>query len=257
MLKSEEKKIFFNLKSQILIVLLLAIIPIEMFAQLDKSILKKSDDAYFPTLSKFNFTIKLYEDNEYDKYYELKCYIKGNKKYLAIFKNPPIVRRRAQLRIGDKIISYLAKINRTTEISAKAAFAGSTFSEEDILSASLGYFYDLEKVEEVNLDGRKVLKLFLKSRSKETSYYRIESFIDKKTLLPIKRTYYSFSNQKIKELKVIEIRKNKKGVEYIHLIMYDSLRKGTYAEVIMKDFEFPKRLDNRMFTKRYMEIATQ
>lgn len=142
-------------------------------------------------------------------------------------------------------------------MSAKAAFAGSTFSEEDVLSASLGYYYDLEKLEEVNLNDTEVLKLFLKSRSKETSYYRIESFINKETLLPIKRVYYSFSNQKIKELKVLEIRKNKKKVEYIHLIMYDSLRNGTYAEVTMKNFEFPQELDDRMFTKRYMEIATQ
>ena len=223
----------------------------------DKTILKKSDDAYFPNIAKFSATMKLFENGKYDKYYELTVYIKGNQKYLAIFDNPPITRRRATLRVGDKILFYLGKINRTTEMSAKAAFSGSTLSEEDVLSAALGNYYDLEKVEKTKLNGQKVLKLFLKSRSKETSYYRIESYINAKTLLPIKREYFSFSNQKIKEMEFIEIKKKGNKTEYIHFIMYDSLRKGTYTDVIMQNFTIFHNLDNRMFTKRYMEIATQ
>lgn len=227
------------------------------YSQVDKNILKKSDDAFFPGVAKFTADMKLYENNKYDRYYEFTCYIKGNRKYLAITKNPPIVRRRAHLRVGEKIWSYLGKINRTVEMSAKASFAESVFSEEDILSTSLGYYYNLEKVEEVELNGKKALKLLLKSPTKKTAYYRIESFIDEKTLLPIKRCYYSFSNQKIKEMDVIEIRKKDNKLQYAHLIMYDALRKGRYTEVEFKDFEYPDDLDDRMFTKRYMEIACE
>lgn len=176
---------------------------------------------------------------------------------MALFTNPPIARRQAQLRLGDKILIYLGKINRTIEVSAKAAFAESDFTEEDVLNASLGYYYDLEKVEETELNGEKVLKLNLKSRSKKNAYYRIESFINEKTLLPVKRNYYSFSNQKIRELQVDVIKKEGGKIQYVHLTMYNSLRKGTYTGVTMQDFEFPKNLDDRMFTKRYMEIATQ
>ncbi len=176
---------------------------------------------------------------------------------MAIFKDPPVVRRIAHLRVGEKIWIYFGKINRTKEISAKAAFAESTLAEEDLLSVSLGYYYNLEKVEEVELDGRKVLKLTLKSPSKETAYYKIESFIDSETFLPIKRYYYSFSNHKIREMKVIEIKKEGEKTKYIRFVMYDLLRKGTYTEVEIKDFEYFSDLSDKMFTKKYMEIAVE
>ncbi len=243
------------MKSKILFLFLMAVMS--AYPQVDKSILKKSDDAFFPEIAKLTVVMKLYDHNKYNRYYELTCYVKGNRKYLAIFKNPPIVRRRAQLRVGEKIWYYMGKINRTWEMSAKASFGESVFTEEDVLSTSLGYYYNLEKVEDVELNGKKVLKLSLKSHIKKTAYYRIESFIDKKTLLPIKRNYYSFSNQKIKELDVIEIRKKNNKLQYAHLIMHDSLRKGRYTEVEFKNFEYPEKLSDRMFTKRYMEIACE
>ena len=244
---------------------LLLMIPSMLFPQINKNIfegkykniLARSDAAFFPRISKFKFTIKLYENNKYLRYYELTCYLKGDRQYLAILTNPPVVRRQAQLRRGDIIWFYLGRINRTYETSAKASFEASTFTEEDLLSSSLGYFYKLGKIEEVELNGQKALELFLKSRSKKTAYYRIESFINRKTLLPIKRIYYSFSNQKIKVEKIIKIIKKNNKLQYLHLIMYDSLIKGRYSDIVMKNFEYPDNLDDRIFTKRYMEIATQ
>ena len=243
----------------------LIFIPSFLFAQAKenlinnkyKDILERSDEAFFPKISKFNFTMKLYENNKYLRYYQLHCYVKGYRKYLAVITGPPIVSRQASLRRDDIIWTYLAKINRTYEVSAKAAFEASTFSEEDLLSSSLGYFYKLDKVEETQLNGQKVLELFLTTRSNKNAYYRIESFISEETLLPIERVYYSFSNQKIKVEKIIDVKKKDGRLEYLHLIMYDSLIKGRYSDIVMQNFEYPENLDDRMFTKAYMEAATQ
>jgi len=236
---------------------LFLISAIAVYPQTEKNLLKKSDDAFFPKIAKLTVIMKLYNHNKYSRFYELTCFVKGNRKYLVIFKNPPIVRRRAQLRVGDKIWFYMGKINRTSEMSAKASFSESVFTEEDVLSTSLGYYYNLERVDEVELNGIKVLKLSLKSLIKKTAYYRVESFIDSKTFLPIKRIYYSFSNHKIKELNVVEIKKKDNILQYVHMIMYDSLRKGRYTEVEFKDFEYLDNLSDRIFTKRYMEIACE
>ncbi len=121
---------------------------------------------------------------------------------------------------------------------------------------SLGFFYNFESASDVIYEEKKAVQINLKSPSKSTSYYRIESVIDAETFLPLARYYYSYSNQKIKEMKVNEIRKGKK-IEYVKLTMYDLLKKGTYTEVEMKDFEFPANLDDKMFTKRYMELASE
>lgn len=227
------------------------------YSQTGDDILEKSDKAFFPEMAKFKLRMKIYENNKYSQHYDLECYIKGSRKYLALFKDPPIVRRTAHLRVDDNIWVYLAKINRTKQISAKASFSESAFSEEDILSTSLGYYYNLEKVEKTELNEKQVLKLSLKSPTKKTAYYRIESFIDEKTLLPIKRLYYSFSDQKIKELDIIKIIKEGNKLKYLHLIMYDALRKGCYTEVEMSNFEYTLTLSDKMFTKKYMEMSCE
>ncbi len=222
-----------------------------------ENILARSDAAFFPQLAHFELTMKLYENNSYARYYQLDCFVKGDRKYLAVITDPPVVRRQSELRVDDVIWTYLASINRTYETSAKASFEASTFSEEDLLSSTLGYLYKLEKVEKVKLGGKEALELFLAARSDRNAYYRIDSYINEQTLLPIERDYYSFSDQKIKVEKFIEIRKKDNKLQYLHLVMYDSLIKGRYTDVVMQNFEYPNRLDDRMFTKRYMEIATQ
>lgn len=224
---------------------------------LDDTILKKSDAAFFPKIAELTIYMELFENDKYQRYYEVKGYIKGNRKYLAVFQNPPLVRKRAHLRVGNIIWEYFGKINKTMRISAKANFSNSVFSEEDILNSSLEYYYRLMNLENAKINGKKVLKLSLINRSDDTAYKRIDAFIDPETYLPVKRDYYSFSDQKIKELIVKDIRIRDGQLEYVCLIMYDLLRKGRYTKLEMKDIKYLNHLPDRMFTRKYLEIAIE
>jgi len=121
----------------------------------------------------------------------------------------------------------------------------------------LGYYYNLAKTEEIVENDKKMLKLSLVSPSKETAYYKIDAYIDAETYLPIKRYYYSFSGEKIKELKIDELKKDKSGLSYVKMTMTDLLRKGVYTIVEMQNFKNNIDLNDRMFSKKYMEIACE
>lgn len=238
-----------------LLVTTILIIPILGLAQND--ILKKSDDSFFPKVAKFTLTMKLYEKNKYRNYYEIDCYIEGPRKYLAVFRNPPIVRKQAHLRVENNIWHYLGKIKKSIRISAKANFSGSVFSEEDILSTSLAYFYNLDHTEEIVLEGIKTIKLTLLTKSKNNAYSKIEMFIDAETFVPIKRYYYSYSGLKIKEMIVKDIKMDNGKLKYAEITMVDLLRNGRYTEIIFDNIQHLKDIPDRMFTKKYMEIASE
>jgi len=222
-----------------------------------EEILKNSDSTFIPVMAKLKMRLELYEGNKYKRYYEFECYLKGNRKYLLIFKNPPIVRQRAQLRVGNVIWNYLGKINKTTKMSARAMFLDSTFTQEDIMNSTLNYLYKVEKTETVTLNQTRYYKLYLKAKSKKTAYYRIITYINADSLLPLKRDYFSFSNQKIKEMKILNIIRSKGKTKEISLSVYDTLRPGRYTKVRFYDIDTGVNLPDRMFTERYMELAAR
>ncbi len=222
-----------------------------------ENLLVKSDNAFFPTIAKFECTLKNYEGGEYKNYYDLITYMKGNRKYLAYTVDPPIARRESHLRVDNEIWIYLGKIKKSTRISAKANFSGSTFTEEDILSTSLAYYYNLTNVQTVNVENRQLIKLTMLSKSDETAYKKIESFIDENTYLPVTRYYYSYSNQRIKELNIKDIVRRDGKLVKAKFVMKDLLRQGVYTELYIKNVEYLDDLPDRMFTKKYMEIASE
>lgn len=222
-----------------------------------EEILIKSDSAFIPEMATMKMRMELYNNNSYIRYYEFSCFLKGNNKYLLIFKDPPIVRKRAQLRVNDVIWNYLGKINKTTKISARAMFLNSVFTQEDIMNTTLNYLYRVDKVETVKYKSIKYYKLSLISRNNNSAYYRIETFINAKNFLPLKRDYYSYSNNKIKEMEIKSIKRESGKTKSVSLIVYDTLRPGRYTKVIFYNINKDVNLPDRMFTKKYMELAIE
>lgn len=246
------KKIFISLAILFLLTLNLSC----TFAAEEMNILQKSDNAFFPNEAKFKFRMEDYENNKFKRYYLFNGYIKGSDRYLLVGKEPAIFKGTVQLRVGDIIFYYLKRIDKTNQVSARVAFYSSLLSQEDVMSTKLSNFYNLETYTPKQIDGNNVYMLTLIAKSKEVAYYKIVSYINSNNYLPMKREYYSFSGQKIKEMIIDDLQIMDGKLSSMKFTMYDCLRKELYSKVIISDFEYNKAIPDIFFTKTYMKIVS-
>jgi outer membrane lipoprotein-sorting protein len=161
-------------------------------------ILLDSALSFIPEVSEFTITIENYVSGPKAQWYELKCYMNGGGKYLAIYTNPNLLLGQGTLRNGNMIYYYVKKADRMTQIAAERNFEQSTLSQEDILNTMLSTNYAIADGQSVKLDsgkfpegGTQCYRLNLVSNNKNAAYAKITAYIDADTLLPIKREYYS------------------------------------------------------------------
>lgn len=219
-------------------------------------LLEKSDAAYFLGEARFSFRMDDYEQGEYKRYYLFDGYVKGIDKYLLVGLEPAAVRGTSHLRVEDTIYYYMKRIDRMRQVSARVAFYDSLLSLEDVLSTKLAVFYDVDGWEKAELDGRQCYLLHLLAKNKTVAYYRIDSYIDAAGYLPVKREYYSYSGQKIKEMIFEEFRFGRDGrPELIRFTMHDSLRSGYYTKVTISDIKYTMIPDSH-FHRNYLRMIT-
>lgn len=220
-------------------------------------LLQRSDAAFFPEEARFLFRFDEYERDQYRRYHLMEGYIKGEDRYLLMGLEPAVNRGMVQLRVKDVIYVYLKRIDKMDQVSARVSFQNSLLTQEDVMSTKLANFYELEGYEKKEIEGREIYLLNLTARSREEAYYQIKSYIDSDSYLPLKREYYAFSGQKIKELVVDEVSFHEDRLSYLAFTIYDTLRPGYYAKVVFSDFDYSQRLEERIFTRAYMRAAAR
>ena len=221
-----------------------------------RALLEKSDAAFFLEEARFLFRMEDFEQGEYKRYYLFDGYVKGVDRYLLVGKEPAVVRGTSHLRVEDTIYYYMKRIDRMRQVSARVAFYNSLLSQEDVLSTKLAVFYDLTDWERTKVDGRECYLLRLAAKTQAVAYYRIDSYIDVDSYLPVKREYYSFSGDKIKEMIFGEIKFGQDGrPDLIRFTMYDTLRKGYYTKVTISDIEYIS-LPDTYFHRSYLKAIT-
>ena len=221
-----------------------------------QEIMEKADSFYGEEM-KFTFRIEDYEDGEQVRYYLFEGYTKGVDKYLLVADEPAVMRGVVHMRIGDTIYNYLRRIDRMHQRSAKETFQNSVFSQEDVLNAQLANFYFVKGYEELAEKGQTLYVLDLRARSQEVAYNRIKSYIDTETYYPVRREYFSFAGDLIKELVVEDIRVEDGMLALYEFTMYDTLRKGYYSRVTMKDFNYEKDIPDTYFTRSFMKMIAR
>lgn len=238
-------------------VVLLMLLIQTVWANYEDELLKKADEAFFPVdVGYFKVFMEDYEDNKYRRYYRVEIFTRDDK-YLLVGLEPNLIRGFVQLRVGDIIYSYIRRIDRMEQLSAKVAFQGSTLSQEDIMNTSLAKLYNLQSYEEGLLDGKKVYILHLTARTKEVAYHRIVSYIDVESHELIKRDYFTFSGDKVREMIVNEIRKENGEHKAVGFTFYDTLRPGYYTKVKIDDFSYHIEAPETYFTRSYMKAVAK
>lgn len=221
------------------------------------NILRKSDSILFPDQARFTFRMEDYENQKARRYYVYQGYSKGNDRYLLIGLEPALVKGIAQLRISDSIYNYLKKIDQLQQLSAKVAFGNSTLSQEDVMGGKLENYYNVDNCTTSQENGHNVYVLTLVAKSKEVAYHKIVSYLDTQTYYPIKRQYYSFSGQQVREMIFEDIQLKDDKLALLKSTMYDSLKKGFYSKVTLSDFDYTKAVLDTYFTKMYLKFVTK
>ena len=137
-----------------------------------------------------------------------------------------------QLRNGDSIWVYYPTIKRSIRHSFMAVDTGNILNYGDVLALSLAEDYNVTKSEE--LSDQYVLDLQVKEDS--IGYNKVKLYIDKKTLLPKKREYFSFSGDLIKVAEFSRIeQKNGVTTRVEQHISEPHTRRS--ASIVIQDFD--------------------
>ena len=159
-----------------------------------------------------------------------------------------------QVRIDSTIYQYVRKTDRTQQVSAKTNFYKTVLSQEDVMSSMLSSFYEIEKVEEVVESDNTIYRMTLNAKEKRSSYATIVADIDSETYLPIKRLYYSYSGQLVKEFLIEEIKKNENGeLDFVRFKVTDMIKPQYYSIVIMDQFDTTYEIPENMFSVPYLK----
>ncbi len=240
-------------KNKLLVILVFFFINLTVFAEIPENLLRKSDEAYIPSVCKFNLFIESYENNVKKQYFDMDAFVNGAAQYLILYKNPAQIKGQGQLRYSDTIYSYVKKTDRIQQVSAKTNFFQTVLAQEDVMSSMLSNYYQIETIEEVQEETRLIYRMTLLAKEKRSAYAKIVADIDVTTLLPIRRLFYSYSGQLIKELEVIEIIKNNGHLESVEFRVNDALKNGFYSKVKMTDFDLDFNITESMFTVSYLK----
>ncbi len=243
------------LRFLVLFYLLFSIAPVYAVDN-EVDFLQKSDEAFFMGEAQFTFYMDDFEKGKHKRSYVFDGYVKGSDRYLLVGQQPAVVRGTSHLRVDDTIYYYMKRINRTHQVSARSAFYESLFSLEDILNSKLANFYELDSWEQLQENGKAYYLLHLRAKSLQEAYGTITSQIDAVTFLPVKREYYAYSGQKIKEMVFDDFSFQKDGdLTSVSFTMHDTLIEGYYSRVCIDNIEH-KAIKDNYFNRNFLKIIT-
>ena len=196
------KKLF---KTMLLVVTSLAVsAPLTSQAELTAlQILDKADDKWDLNLknSKIELELLVYRENELRKTYRMILKYQDNYHVLAETIFPPRNEGEKMLQAGRKNFwLFLPNINRAMRISESNSLSNSDFSNTDLLSPRLSNEYTATLMGMDKLRDEETYKLELRAKDESTAYAKIIYWIRKSDLFPLRRDYYTFSQQLLKRL---------------------------------------------------------
>ncbi len=173
---------------------------------------------------------------------------KGEDKVAALFLAPASETGRSTLRLGENMWLYIPNVGKPVRITSLQSVVGGVFNNADILSLDYAAEYKVEKAE---LSGDEYL-MDLKARTKTVAYDRLNMWVDKATMLPLKIECRTVAGMLIKTLYFKETKDFGGGIVRPSVIETDSpLYKGyrsimVFGRIRKKDFR------DEVFTQTFM-----
>ena len=242
-----------KLKLCAIITLVIGLLLPQLWAEPDYGQLFMESDGLFPKKAKMATTlINLSNGKESDRV-TFTSYLNGKDKYLLVMEKPRILKGQVQLRVADIIYSYSSKTNKVTKVSASAAFMNTTVSQEDIMNSTLSRIYQVGNGAQIELDGITCYRIELVPKEKDAAYKKIVAIINKDTNQLVKREYYSYTGDLVKELLVDDVQKSTSGISRIQFTIIDVLHTGVSTQLIFENIDSKAPISDQMFDIKHLK----
>jgi outer membrane lipoprotein-sorting protein len=164
-------------------------------------ILDKADDKLDIKKSKVELEMLVYRNNELRKTYRMLLSYQDADHTMTETTFPPRNEGEKMLQSSRRNYwMFLPNINRSIRISESNNFSNSDFSNSDILSPRLSNEYTPKLLGMEKLNGEEAFQLELLAKDETTPYAKIVYWIRKADFFPLRREYYTFSQQLLKRL---------------------------------------------------------
>ncbi len=168
-------------------------------------ILDRADDKWDLNLKNATTEVELlvYRENELRKTYRMKLKYQDTDHVLAETTYPPRNEGEKMLQAGRRNYwLFLPNINRAVRISESNSLSNSDFSNTDLLSPRLSNEYTPTLVGTEKLGEVETYKLELLAKDESTPYAKIVYWVRQADFFPLRRDYYTFSQQLLKRLDI-------------------------------------------------------
>lgn len=184
-------------------ILLVAGAPLGSFAaELSAlQILDRADDKWDLKNSTIELELLVYRETELRKTYRMLLKYQDTDHVLAETVYPPRNEGEKMLQAGRRNFwTFLPNINRAIRISESNSLSNSDFSNTDLLSPRLSNEYIPQLLGTEKLRDDETYKLELIAKDESTPYAKIIYWIRTADYVPLRRDYYTFSQQLLKRL---------------------------------------------------------
>lgn len=166
-------------------------------------ILDRADDKWELNLRNADTELELlvYREKELRKTYRMVVKYQDTDHVLVETVYPPRNEGEKMLQAGRKNFwIFLPNINRAVRISESNSLSNSDFSNTDLLSPRLSKEYTPRLLGTEKLGNEEAYKLELTASDESTSYAKIVYWVRKPDYAPLRRDYYTYSQQLLKRL---------------------------------------------------------
>jgi outer membrane lipoprotein-sorting protein len=235
-----------------LMILLLSCAAMGVAGAQEADILRESDARYIPESFRYTMTIVTVNSRGAGETTRMVGRKKGNEKNLLIIKEPAALSGIVHLRKGPSIWTYYPTLKKNMKTSFQSLVLGSVLSYGDLMALSLAEEYGVtsKTIEDDQY------KLMLTPLPKKEGYAHVFLWLDRHTLLPRKREYYSKSDILLKTCTIAKIDLDSTGaVREIIQEFYEPLRKST-TTVRISGISADPAIADRDFNPEYLKFIS-
>lgn len=222
-----------------------------------KQILDKADKLHRSSSSYAEVEMQVVTAH-YKRILKMQIYTRGTDKTFIHIEYPPREKGMATLRLGTKMWNYLPNAGKVMMLPPSmmmGSWMGSDFTNDDLVKEST--LLDDYNAEFFHPPDEKKIYYYIKLTPKDkhtiTVWDKIELIVDKKTLLPVKETYFDSRNRPMRVLTFSDVKKI--GTKTIPTVMeMIPLNKEKNKTVIKYlDVEFDIKIPENIFTFRNLK----
>ncbi len=235
-----------TLKSLILILAMAYALPVsamdgtELLKEVDKNLAPSSYEMYRKLIN--------IEPDGRKKEYVLFTVKKGSDKIASLFISPSSEKGRSTLRLGDNMWLYIPGVGKPIRITSLQSVVGGVFNNSDIMRLDYHEEYDVAQLE----DQGEACLLHLKAKTKTVAYDRLNMWVDKENIVPIRIECMTEAAMLIKTLYFKDIKDFGAGIVRPATIETDSpLYKGYKSVMLFADIK-ERDMADEVFTLTFM-----